>query len=602
MRRIKNWLLSLKLNQKISLLVVGALFLPIIFFMLLLFSNMKTASMNETSKMVEYELAKSVHTIEQNVEMCSLSTQVIRNSQLLNDYLKRFHRNQELETKELLSFYNTEIKNIEKIVNSNPYLYQIRIYVDSDTMKEMMPLLYNRERMQTLSWAQEGKLQSGVWHLDYKDNLFPQYVLNQTEHIVSLVTILSDTDNGDYAVAEVATAMETMFPDIYDSDRDRWMCFVDADGVFYYNESREEEWLQAGKEIFAERSPKGLTQEGCYEKVKSGGKSYVVGIEPVKVLNGHLLKLVSLKGEEREFAVYSNLFLLMLVMILSILIFFFHGIVNKILKQFYDITGVMHQVQQGDMEVRVSGCRKDEIGTLGRDLNEMLDRIQKLMEENVNREVLIKDSQIRALQNQINAHFIYNVLESIKMMAEIDEKYEISDAVTSLGKLLRYSMRWKSQTVTVEDEVEYIRNYLALINLRFDYEIYLSINMPETMWRQKIPKMSLQPIIENAINHGVEEIAENTSIYMKGVIEGSMCMIKITDAGKGMSKEQTKALRSKINGGLDVCGGEGNGIGLKNVQDRIRISFGKGYGLEIASEEGYYTQVIVKIPYETEEG
>ena len=174
--------------------------------------------------------------------------------------------------------------------------------------------------------------------------------------------------------------------------------------------------------------------------------------------------------------------------------------------------------------------------------------------------------------------------------------------MTSLGKLLRYSMRWKSQTVTVEEEVEYIKNYLALINLRFDYEIYLSINMPETMWRQKIPKMSLQPIIENAINHGVEDIAENTSIYMKGVIEGSMCMIKITDSGKGMSKEQTDALRNKINGGLDVCGGEGNGIGLKNVQDRIRISFGKAYGLEIASEEGCYTQVIVKIPYETEEG
>ena len=427
-------------------------------------------------------------------------------------------------------------------------------------------------------------------------------MLNQTEHIVSLVTILSDADNGDYAVAEVATAMETMFPDIYESDADRWMCFIDADGVFYYDESREEEWLYAGKEIFAGMSQEELTQEGRYEKVVSAGKSYVVGVEPVKVLNGYLLKLVSLKEEQREVAVYRNLFLLMLLVILSILIAFFHRIVNKILRQFYDITRVMHQVQQGDMEVRVSDCRQDEIGTLGRDLNEMLDRIQKLMEDNVNREILIKDSQIRALQNQINAHFIYNVLESIKMMAEIDEKYEISDAVTSLGKLLRYSMRWKSQTVTVEEEVEYIKNYLALINLRFDYEIYLSINMPETMWRQKIPKMSLQPIIENAINHGVEDIAENTSIYMKGVIEGSMCMIKITDSGKGMSKEQTEALRSKINGGLDVCGGEGNGIGLKNVQDRIRISFGKAYGLEIASQEGCYTQVIVKIPYEIEEG
>ncbi|MCD7819940.1 MAG: histidine kinase, partial [Lachnospiraceae bacterium] len=100
----------------------------------------------------------------------------------------------------------------------------------------------------------------------------------------------------------------------------------------------------------------------------------------------------------------------------------------------------------------------------------MLDHINELMEDNIHREVLAKNAEIRSLQNQINAHFIYNVLESIKMMAEIEEKYEISDAVTRLGRLLRYNMYWKSGTMTVREEIEYIRNYIALMNLRFDYE------------------------------------------------------------------------------------------------------------------------------------
>ncbi len=149
------------------------------------------------------------------------------------------------------------------------------------------------------------------------------------------------------------------------------------------------------------------------------------------------------------------------------------------------------------------------------------------------------------------------------MMAEIDEEYDISDAVTSLGKLLRYSMKWVSGNVLVEQELEYIKNYMALINLRFDYEIYLSLNLPEIILQQEIPKMSLQPIVENAIYHGIEQMAEDTNIYIKGRVEGNDCVIEITDAGRGMTEEEMAQLRQKIAGELDSSGGSGNGIGLK---------------------------------------
>jgi len=256
----------------------------------------------------------------------------------------------------------------------------------------------------------------------------------------------------------------------------------------------------------------------------------------------------------------------------------------------------IRQVQKGNLKVRVPDCGADEIGELGQQINEMLNRISRLMDDNIKREILVKDSEIRALQNQINAHFIYNVLESIKMMAEVDEKYDISDAVTALGKLLRYSMKWVSKNVTVSEEIDYIKNYLALINLRFDYEIYLSLNLPEPIYEQAIPKMSLQPIIENAICHGIEELAEDTSIYMKGTLFERYCIIEITDSGRGMTNEEVEQLQKKIDGEIETTGSSGNGIGLKNVQDRIKISFGEDYGLSIASKKDCYTKVIVKIP------
>jgi two-component system sensor histidine kinase YesM len=219
------------------------------------------------------------------------------------------------------------------------------------------------------------------------------------------------------------------------------------------------------------------------------------------------------------------------------------------------------------------------------------------MYENLSRELLMKNSEIKALQNQINVHFIYNVLESIKMMAEIDEKYEISDAVTSLGKLLRYGMKFSAKNVTVEQEVEYIKNYLDLINLRFDYQIILALNIPDFIYKQEIPKMTLQPIVENAIYHGIEELAEDSSIYIKAILEDeNNYIIEITDSGQGMNQETIDHIYKKISGEIESGGGSGNGIGLKNVQDRIRISFGSQYGISIYSREKCYTKVVVKLP------
>lgn len=113
---------------------------------------------------------------------------------------------------------------------------------------------------------------------------------------------------------------------------------------------------------------------------------------------------------------------------------------------------------------------------------------------------------------------------------------------------------------------------------------------------QEIPKMSLQPIVENAIYHGIEQLAEDTTIYIKGRVDGTDCVIEITDAGKGMNQEQVQELYRKISGEIETSGGSGNGIGLKNVQDRIHMNFGEEYNIEIASRLGCYTKVIVKIP------
>ena len=124
------------------------------------------------------------------------------------------------------------------------------------------------------------------------------------------------------------------------------------------------------------------------------------------------------------------------------------------------------------------------------------------------------------------------------------------------------------------------------------------MRVPQEMMQQVIPKMSLQPIVENAIKHGIEDVAEDTTIYIKAEQKGTDCVIEVTDSGKGMTPEQVEKLKEKINGRLqaDNTSGNGHGIGLKNVQDRITIAFGNAYGLAIASKEGCYTKVSMHLP------
>ncbi len=327
----------------------------------------------------------------------------------------------------------------------------------------------------------------------------------------------------------------------------------------------------------------------------------IAGFTAVKELSGTLVCAQDISGDVGKIRRMRNGFFLVMLLLIPFLAAGINVVVKTVLRQFYRIIDAIKRVQTGDLSVVIEDCGTDEMGELGSQVNKMLTEINHLMKEQIDKELLVKNSEIKALQNQINAHFIYNVLESIKMMAEIEEQYDISDAVTTLGKLLRYSMRWTAGTVTVAEEIEYIKNYLKLMNIRFDYEIYLSLNIPDRIYAQQIPKMSLQPIVENAIYHGIEQMAEDTNIYIKGLIEGNNCIIEITDAGRGMSEEEVAKLYKKISGEIETTGGSGNGIGLKNAQDRIKMNFGEEYGIEIASKLGCYTKIMVRIPLKAEE-
>lgn len=587
-KRWKEKLKGLKLNKKFTLVISFLIIIPISILTGVLFYNMEKNVISENRNYMQYTMERNKDNILKNIDSINMTTQFFLNDESLLQMLGKTARQEEIGTGELIEFYHSDIASLERLVYNNTLLYGVRVYAVNDNVQEMMPILYNRSRMERMDWA--GETDYAGWHYNYEDNLFDN---RSAEKIASLVTDVEDYENGHIGVIETAVAMENMFPALYENIEDEWSCFVSDEGEIHFGDNEQE----ISEELVRLKMKEGFEKDKIHtDYTKQGREHLIISYLYIREMQGTLLSVKNISGNMNYVHWMRNSFVAVILVFVVGLAFLINFIVTRLLGQFYDILKSIRVIQKGDLSIRIQDCGSDEMGELGMQINKMLDRIEQLMKESIDRELLAKNSEIRALQNQINAHFIYNVLETIKMMAEIDEEYAISDAITSLGKLLRYSMKWVSGNVLVEEEIEYIRNYLALINLRFDYEIYLSLNLPEEILKQEIPKMSLQPIVENAIYHGIEELAEDTNIYIKGTFEDGDCIIEITDAGRGMSEEEIEKLEKKIAGEIETGGGSGNGIGLKNVQDRIRMSFGEKYGIGIASKLGCYTKITVRIP------
>lgn len=590
-KKQKEKIAGLKLNIKFTLVIIFLVIIPIFALAGVLFRNMEQNVINENIHYMQYSVERNRDNIKKNVDSVNMTTQFFLSDTSLKRLLECSVNGEKLTIEELFDVYNSDISSLERLVNNNLILHGVRVYAVNDDIQEMMPVLYNHSRMEKMEWAKKEDYTG--WNYNYTDSLFDGQNNAGKQKIASLITPITNYENGQIGVIEAAISMENLFPSLYEDIENEWSCFVADDGSIYFGDMVPE---NAGEFVTAELSERSQSDEIFTGYQKQGSDHLIVSYTHIKEIGGTLFSVQNINENMANLNGMRYMFTAVMLVLMVGLAYLVNLVVKRFLKQFYMVLESIRMIQKGDLNVRIENCGSDEIGELGNQINKMLDLIEQLMKESIDREVLVKNSEIRALQNQINAHFIYNVLESIKMMAEINEEYAISDAITSLGKLLRYSMRWVSGNVYVEEEIEYIKNYLALINLRFDYEIYLSLNIQPIVMKQEIPKMSLQPIIENAIYHGIEEMAEDTNIYLKGYIKDENCVIEITDMGKGMTEEEIEKLRKKIAGEIETSGGSGNGIGLKNVQDRIRISFGDDYGISIDSKEGCYTKITVLVP------
>lgn len=285
---------------------------------------------------------------------------------------------------------------------------------------------------------------------------------------------------------------------------------------------------------------------------------------------------------------FTNLlFFLLLTVILYI--FFIKRIFNP-------IKSLVINMSTNNLEKNLNSTfsynRDDEIGSLINSYNAMKSRINDLININYKNQIEQKELELRQLQNQINPHFIYNTLESIHMMAELNDDLETSIMAEYFGSIIRYSMNRKINTVTLDKELEIINNYIYLQKIRFDQLFTIQNLVPDELLNCEIIKMIIQPLIENSIYHGLSQCSGDGKIIIQGQKIDNNLLLSISDNGIGMDE----ATRDNLNDYINDKNNNFKGIALRNINRRLKLNYGSNYGLEIFSIEGKGTSMVLTLP------
>ena len=239
----------------------------------------------------------------------------------------------------------------------------------------------------------------------------------------------------------------------------------------------------------------------------------------------------------------------------------------------------------------------------------MSKQIQYLVNCVYREQLMLKSSELKALQDQINPHFLYNTLEMINWKARMSGDGDLSMMIEALAGIMEVNIdRRDSHFLTVKEEIDYLKNYIFLIQKRFGERIHFEAQIDETLLEYKIPRLILQPLVENAITHGIEAKGEGT-ITVKVEQEGKLLYLTVQDTGAGIKEERLHCLQEELSHPEKTYiesesqdeGKSRKHVGVINVQKRIKLLYGEAYGMHIESKEGAGTRIIIKLSIETRE-
>jgi Predicted signal transduction protein with a C-terminal ATPase domain len=324
-----------------------------------------------------------------------------------------------------------------------------------------------------------------------------------------------------------------------------------------------------------------------------GGNSYLLSLQKVDTIDWNIVSFESMEEIRRDNAKIQRFILIIGAFCLLFALVSSYYISNTVTRPIQKLARIMIQVRRGEMNIRADHANNREIGLLTHGFNSLMNRVEQLLEDNVNEQKLKQEYELKLIQSQMNPHFLYNSLETIISLNKLERYDEAIQVTRTLADFYRRSLSRGKDIITVGEEVRIIHNYLKIQNLRYSNYMEFSIDIAEDIHEYAMPKLTLQPLVENSIYHGLKFKGNKGKLEIHGCLQQGCIILTVCDNGVGMPEEKAAALMQQHH---PTRKSSQDSFGLRSVDRRIKLLYGNDYGLHITSELGLYTRVTVTIP------
>lgn len=517
---------------------------------------------------------------------------------------------------DLINFNTNAYVNMTRIQFNNPNIEHLRLYSRSNKVHEIWPIIFREERVSSKPWFQKALQMKGqeYWSFQKSDPDLMQRYLGSPEESLPKVSLLREKSrpaDNYIGMVQVDMMLSRFTPKTYTDVRDNQTQMFLVDSELQLFTRPDHSFLQNNlkmADMIAERY-KHFRETGEWDSDYSeNGRSFLLINTPLERIDAYLLNVVSMEGVMKDISRTRNLIIGANVGFITLLTLIAYVTNAFILKNLRRLTETMKRVRRGEAYTGIMIRGGGEVGELAHHFSKLMNTINTLVAQAVSKQALSKEAELRTLHNQIDAHFLYNTLENIKMLAEIENQRTISDALTSLGGMMRYNFKWSGEYVKLRDEIRHIENYIEVMNIRFEYPVKLVLYIEPRYLELEVLKMSLQPIVENSVKHAwcdEKENLQDPNVHIHiSEAEGDI-FIELRDNGIGLTPERLHALNEAIYAKDERCESSAEqrdtdhrtgGIGLRNVHQRLQIFYGDEYGLVVQSEAGSWTMVRLTLP------
>lgn len=355
------------------------------------------------------------------------------------------------------------------------------------------------------------------------------------------------------------------------------------------NSDKQRYSKEIAQNMAAQKSDSGSFIDKCH------GTNYFVTYKTSEITGWRIIGVSSELEMTKDIKMANRIFYWLIPIIIIVILLLTIYLTTILTNPIRELRSLMKQASENDLSINANIRTRDEIGQLANSFNKMMNKIRGLMEKVVDDQLKIRKMEMKMMQELIKPHFIYNTLDSIIGLLEQKRNDDAMDLIDSLGKFFRTSLSHGREVVLVKEELDHVRSYLTIQQFRFSNKFDYLFEIDNEIYKYRTIKLVLQPLVENAIYHGIKNLDKKGLVVIKGYLKEDQIIFEILDNGEGLDEISIDHI-NRIVSGEEVVADENQYFGIRNVNERIKLNFGRDYGLKYESKVSIGTKVIANIP------